>query len=243
MEKSIFRRFLDFLTPRTCAVCGTRLSTTEEPLCPACLLGLPRTDFFASQARSAGGGQSSFYDNPMARLFYGIVPLERAAAFCYYEPGSDMAQLVYKMKYRDRPDIGEALGRLMGRELLPTGFFEGIDCVVPVPLAPKRQRQRGYNQSRCLALGISDATSLPVSEEVICRTVFVGSQTQLSRSDRQANVENVFRLRDSDSLRGRHVLLVDDIVTTGATVTACVRELLKVDGLRVSLLAFGFTKS
>jgi ComF family protein len=151
--------------------------------------------------------------------------------------------VVYELKYNDRPDIGIVLGRMMANELQDSGFFEGIDMLVPVPLAPRRERQRGYNQSRQLALGISEISGLPVSDCAVRRTVFKGSQTELSRWDRQENVEDVFRLRDADVLNRRHVLLVDDIVTTGATVTACARELLKVDGVRLSILSFGYTKA
>lgn len=228
----IVRRLLDFIAPRPCVICGRRLGIHDDVLCPACVLKLPRTDFWLSPL-----------DNPLSRLFWGIIPVERVAAYCYYAPGSEMAQMVYDLKYHDRPDIGVALGRMMATELQPSGFFDTVDLLVPVPLAPRRQRQRGYNQSRQLTLGISEVTGVPVSDCAVCRTVFQGSQTELTRWDRQANVENVFSLRDADSLRGRHVLLIDDIITTGATVCACARELLKVDGVRVSILAFGYSKT
>ena len=228
----LLRRFLDLIAPRPCVVCGCRLGVHDEVLCPSCVLQLPRTGFHLSPL-----------DNPMARLFWGIIPVERVAAYTYYSPGSEMAQMVYDMKYHDRPDIGVALGRLMATELQSAGFFDGIDLLVPVPLAPRRERQRGYNQSRQLALGVSEVTGLAVSDCAVLRTVFKGSQTELSRWDRQENVEDVFRLRDADTLRGRHVLLIDDIVTTGATVTACARELQKAEGVRISILAFGYSKS
>lgn len=230
MSISIWRRFLDFVSPRQCVICGHRLAVTEEALCPVCIMNLPRTNF-------------SFDDNPMLRMFFGIIPVQKVSAFCYYSPGSEMSQAVYDMKYHDRPDVGWFLGRLMANEFLTTGFFDGIDVIIPIPLAKKRLRQRGYNQSRLLAEGISEITHLPIADSVVCRTVFKESQTQLSRFDRQQNVSNVFMLKDGDQLRGRHILLVDDIVTTGATVASCARELLKVEGLKVSVLAFGFTKS
>lgn len=228
----MFRRLLDFIAPRSCVVCGRRLGVNDDVLCPSCVFHLPRTDYHLSPL-----------DNPMARLFWGIIPVERVAAYTYYAPGSELAQMVYELKYHDRPDIGVALGRMMATEMQDAGFFDDIDLLVPVPLAPRRERQRGYNQSRQIALGVSEITGLEVSDCAVRRTVFKGSQTELSRWDRQENVEDVFRLRDAGSLRGRHVLLIDDIVTTGATVCACARELLKVDGVRISILAFGFTKS
>ena len=232
MIVSFWRRLLDFISPRCCVICGTRLSPVDEALCPVCVLHLPRTGFHQSPL-----------DNPMARLFWGIIPVERVAAFCYYDPGSSLSRAVYELKYHNRPDIGIALGRLMATEMQRSDFFNGIDMLVPIPLTSKRQRQRGYNQSRQLALGVSEVTGLPLFDRIVCRTVFKGSQTQLSRWQRRDNVENVFQLRDADALRNRHVLLVDDIVTTGATITACARELLKVDGVRVSILSFGLTRS
>ena len=231
MEKK-HSALLDLIAPRSCVICGSRLSVYDDVLCPACVLKLPRTDFWLSPL-----------DNPLSRLFWGIITLQRVAAYCYYAPGSEMAQMVYNLKYHDRPDIGIMLGRLMATELQPSGFFNDIDLLVPVPLAPRRQRQRGYNQSRQLVEGLSQVLGISVSDCAVCRTVFEGSQTELSRWDRQENVKNVFSLRDADSLCGRHVLLVDDIITTGATVTACASELLKVDGVRVSILALGFSKS
>lgn len=228
----IVRRLLDFIAPRPCVICGRRLGIHDDMLCPACVLKLPRTDFWLSPL-----------DNPLSRLFWGIIPVECVAAYCYYAPGSEMAQMVYDLKYHDRPDIGVALGRMMATELQPSGFFDAVDLLVPVPLAPRRERQRGYNQSRQIAVGVSEVSGLPIGDCAVRRTVFKGSQTELSRWDRQENVEDVFSLRDADSLRGRHVLLIDDIITTGATVCACARELLKVDGVRVSILAFGYSKT
>ena len=229
---SLVRRLLDFIAPRSCVVCGKRLGVYDDILCPSCVFHLPRTDYHQSPL-----------DNPMARLFWGIIPVERVAAYTYYAPGSELAQVVYELKYHDRPDVGIALGRIMATEIQASGFFDGIDLLVPIPLAPRRERQRGYNQSRQIAVGVSEISGLPIGDCAVRRTVFKGSQTELSRWDRQDNVEDVFRLRDADSLRGRHVLLIDDIVTTGATITACARELLKAGNVRISILSFGYTKS
>ena len=183
---------------------------TERALCAACYLHLPRTALYLDA-----------YANPMARLFWGLFPVERVAALFYYEAGSAASDMVYKLKYHDRPDLGVDLGRLMGAELSPSGFFDGIDCIVPVPLAKKRLHQRGYNQSLALARGLSRATGLPVCDGAVSRTAFERSQTaQVSRWERQANVAEVFQLTDGAAVAGRHVLLVDDVVTTGATMTA-----------------------
>ena len=229
---SFWSRLLDLVSPRLCAVCGRRLTVTERTLCAVCNLHLPRTGFQRDPLR-----------NVMAKQFWGRIAVERVAALFYYEAGSAAGHVVYDLKYHDRPEIGHDLGRMMGREFMADGFFEGIDVIVPVPLAKKRQRQRGYNQSLMLAQGVSEATGLPIYNKVVRRTRFEGSQTQKGRWERLENVENVFELKDATSLRGRHALLIDDVVTTGATMVACARELLKVEGVSISLLALTFAKS
>lgn len=225
-------RFLDFISPRQCVVCGERLAPTEHSLCSTCLLHLPRTTY-----------QFTPHDNPMAQLFWHLSPVEKAAALIFYEPHSEVAQLIYDLKYHDRPDIGEDMGRLMAGEMQLARFFDGIDMLLPVPLSRKRLRQRGYNQSEQLAVGISDVTHLPVVTKALRRTHFHQSQTQLSRRERQENVENLFELRDGSMLQGKHVLLIDDICTTGATLLACCDALKAVHGIRLSVLTFGLTKS
>ena len=225
-------RFLDFISPRQCVVCGERLSPTERSLCSVCVLHLPRTTY-----------QFTPNDNPMAQLFWHLTPVERAAALLFYEPHSEMAQIVYDMKYHDRPDIGEDMGRLMANEMQFARYFDGIDVLLPVPLSRKRLRQRGYNQSEQLAIGISDITNLPIATKALRRKHFVKSQTQLSRHERQENVADIFELCDNSPLKGKHVLLVDDICTTGATLIACVDALKDIEGIRLSVLTLGFTKT
>ena len=225
-------RILDFISPRQCVVCGERLAPTEHSLCSTCLLHLPRTTY-----------QFTPHDNPMAQLFWHLSPVEKAAALIFYEPHSEVAQLIYDLKYHDRPDIGEDMGRLMAGEMQLARFFDGIDMLLPVPLSRKRLRQRGYNQSEQLAVGISDVTHLPVVTKALRRTHFHQSQTQLSRRERQENVENLFELRNGSMLQDKHVLLIDDICTTGATLLACCDALKAVPGIRLSVLTFGFTKS
>lgn len=225
-------RFLDFISPRLCVVCGRRLSPTERSLCAVCQLHLPRTGF-----------QFSPDDNPMAQLFWHLVPVERAAAFIYYQSHSEMARMVYELKYRNSPDVGEDLGRLMATDMQLAHFFDGIDLLVPVPLTNKRLRQRGYNQSEMLAQGISDITHLPVVPKALKRQVFRESQTHLSRHERQENVDGIFVAADAKTLKGRHVLLIDDVCTTGATLMSCAQALAPIEGIRISVLTLGFTKN
>ena len=154
-------RILDYISPRLCVVCGERLAPTERSLCSVCLFHLPRTNFHLKPL-----------DNPMAQLFWVLSPVEKAAALFYYHPHAEMAQMVYRLKYNNRPDIGEDMGRVMANELQQSDYFSDIDVLLPVPLSSKRLRQRGYNQSEMLARGVSDVTHLPVVTKALCRKEF-----------------------------------------------------------------------
>jgi ComF family protein len=178
----------------------------------------------------------------MAKLFWGQLPIERAAALMFYEPHSEMAQLVYRLKYNDRADIGEDLGRLMAQEMQFGRFFDGIDALIPVPLSRKRLRQRGYNQSEMLAEGVSDITGIPVVRHAVKRKHFVKSQTSLSRQERLENVDGIFYLKNAELIENKHVLLIDDICTTGATLIACGEAMRAASNIRISILTLGFTK-
>lgn len=224
-------RTVDFIAPRSCVICGRRLSPTERSLCSVCVLHLYRTTF-----------QFTPEDNEMAQLFWGLLPVERTAALIYYEPRSETAALIYKLKYGHRPDIGEDLGRIMAEEMKPAGFLDGIDILLPIPLSKKRYWQRGYNQSEMLARGMSEVTGLPVITKAVRRTNFRQSQTSLTRKERQENVEGTFVLRHPELLENKHVLLIDDICTTGATLLACSEAIRSVKGIHISILTLGFTK-
>jgi ComF family protein len=179
----------------------------------------------------------------MAKLFWHQIPIERATALFYYEAHSETANILYELKYKNHPEIGEVMGRLMARELQTSGFFDGIDGIVPIPLARKRQRQRGYNQSLEIARGISEMTGLPIYDKVIRRNIFEGSQTTKGRWERNENVDGVFELKDASAIQGKHLLIIDDVVTTGATVLACAKELCKAGNVKVSVISLGFSKS
>lgn len=230
MKTSTWTRLLDLISPRLCAVCGQRLTVNEEVLCAECHSHLPLTRY-----------ERKPLDNPMARLFWGLFPIEKASAYFFYEPGSEISQMIHDMKYRSHPEMAETLGVMAARWMDAAAFFEGIDGVVPMPITRCRRWQRGYNQCVEIAKGISSVTRLPVYKNVVERKRFHQSQTKLRGYERRDNVEGAFRLLRTNAVEGKHLLLVDDIITTGATVTACARELCKVPGVRVSVLSLGLT--
>ena len=232
MKTRLWSRLLDLISPRPCGVCGQRLSISERSICTSCYLHLPRTTY-----------QFTPYDNPMMQQFWGLAPIDRAVAFFYYEPHSEVARLIYDLKYADRPDLGEDLGRLMAEEMKMADYFAGVDYLLPVPLSRKRQRQRGYNQSEMLCRGIREATGIPLLTKVLRRKHFKKSQTALMRHQRQENVADMFELQDATHLEGKHLLLVDDVCTTGSTLIACASALKSIPNIRLSVLTLGFTKT
>lgn len=193
---------------------------------------LPRTHF-----------TSKPYDNSMCMLFWGRINVERCAALFFYHAQSETSRVILALKYLNHPEIGRQMGRMAAEEGVMEGFFDDIDMIIPVPLSRKREKSRGYNQSAEIAKGISDITGLPIMESLITRTSFKQSQTHMHRWQRNENVENSFSLASDVCLDGKHILIVDDIVTTGATITACAGEIQKRWKVKISVMSLGFTQS
>jgi len=232
MKTSIWTRIFDLISPRGCAICGRRLSVSESVMCANCHLHLPFTHY-----------ESNFTDNPVARLFWGHFPIERAFSLVHFIPQSDVSQMIYDLKYHNQPDIGYHLGIIMAQYAAMYNFFEGIDILIPMPITRARRWQRGYNQCEQLARGISHVTGLPICTDVLRRTHFQGSQTHRKSWERRENVAHAFTLEHAAKIDHKHVLVIDDIITTGATVCACAEQLCQNDSVTVSVLSFGFTKS
>jgi len=219
----ILNDLLNLLFPITCAACGNVLMKNERVICLTCNYYLPRTNFHLER------------DNPVAVIFWGRVKIENATAFYYFNKASRYRHLIHELKYRGRKDIGLELGRIFGYEMMVSPGFRLIDLVLPVPLHKKKLIKRGFNQSECIARGISEAMNKPLDTLSVIRTVYSDTQTRKTRYDRWLNVDGIFRVSDQTVLSGKHILLVDDVVTTGATIEACASEILKVEGTKVSV--------
>ena len=219
----ILNDLLNLLFPITCAACGNVLMKNERVMCLSCNYYLPRTNFHLEP------------DNPVAVIFWGRVKIENATAFYYFNKASRYRHLIHELKYRSRKDIGLELGRIFGYEMMVSPGFRLIDLVLPVPLHKKKLIKRGFNQSECIARGISEAMNKPLDTLSVIRAVYSDTQTRKTRYDRWLNVEGIFKVTDRSSLFGKHILLVDDVVTTGATIEACASEILKVEGTKVSV--------
>ena len=216
---------LSLLFPRLCYACGNHLLRNEYLICTECHVLIPRTNYHLDS------------ENPVAKLFWGRCLIEKAAAFSFYNRGSRIRNLIHCLKYKGIKEIGIELGKIYGLILKSSGFTEGIDMIIPVPLHPSRQRVRGFNQSDSIAEGISAVTGLPVDGRALARISVSGTQTKRSRYERWANVEGIFMATDIESIKGKHILLVDDVITTGSTLESCASELLKIDGVKVSVTA------
>lgn len=233
MTGDTFRRRLwawaDVFFPRTCVVCGCRLGLDERQLCAACLHQLPLVRF------------ASYRENPLTDRFIGLFPIERAASCFHYQKGATVNHILFDLKYHDNPQIGYVLGRFMACFLQSRGFFEGIDLLLPVPLSRTRRWQRGYNQSEWLARGVSAVTRLPICTHAVRRVRNNPSQTRLDRLGRMENVRSLFALtRDAVQLQGKHLLLIDDVFTTGATMMSLCDVLVAVPGVRFSVLTLAW---
>ncbi len=220
--------FLSLLFPRLCYACGNHLLRNENLICTECYVLIPRTNYHLEN------------ENPVAQLFWGRCLIEKAAVFSFYNKGSRIRNLIHNLKYRGIRELGFELGRIYGLSLKSSGFIADIDLIIPVPLHPSKKRIRGFNQSDYISSGIADATGLPVSSDSLARITGSETQTKRSRYERWTNVEGIFHVIDPEIIRGRHILLVDDVITTGSTIEACANELLKVEGVKVSVAALAF---
>jgi ComF family protein len=215
--------FVNLFYPDICEVCETSLVSGEQVICMNCLADMPYTNY------------QNDSENPVFQLFWGKVKVEMATALFYFAKGSKYRKLLHKLKYKGKREIGVFLGRELGARINSSHFFKNIDFVLPVPLHASRLKQRGYNQSGEIAVGISQVTGIPVKTDAIVRSEATETQTRKTRDERWKNVSGKFIVSNFDELRNRHILLVDDVVTTGSTLEAIVETLLQVDGLKVSI--------
>ncbi|HRD52400.1 MAG TPA: hypothetical protein PKY96_07100 [Flavobacteriales bacterium] len=211
------------LVPQRCAGCNGALLSHEDCLCDACLRELPRTHFNNDPL------------NPVERLFHGKVELAAAGALLNFTAHGMVQRILHRIKYQHDREVAALIGRYMGEEMAACSRFAGIDSVIAVPLHPRKERQRGYNQSRLLADGIGTVLKVEPMHHSLKRVERTATQTRKGRFDRWRNVKEAFELPDAEALRNRHVLLVDDVVTTGATAEACAAAILTAPGARVSV--------
>ncbi|MDE5849244.1 MAG: hypothetical protein K2H38_03805 [Muribaculaceae bacterium] len=210
--KEIFRDIADFFMPRTCHLCGCSLRDSERVFCVRCIETLPRSLYHRMPF------------NPMERRFAGLVPFVRATGYFIYSRNSNLADAIHDMKYRSFPSVGHRLGEIVGDELHMSGFFDGADCVAGVPMHWWKKARRGYNQTDFIAKGVGEAAGLPVID-VLEAVRTHKTQTAMTLDQRLANLSGAFRVKDAEALRGKGLVLVDDVCTTGSTLRSLAAEI------------------
>lgn len=221
--------FVSLLYPPLCASCERPLYEHETYVCSYCLFHLPITNFHVDEANAA------------AKQLWGRVHLKRVSSYLYFVPETGVQRLLHQLKYASRPELGTWLGAQYGHMLKDTAFSRA-DVIIPVPLHPKKHKQRGYNQSEYFGKGLSETLHIPLEVDNLIRHSLTASQTTKSRFERFENMQTIFEVRNPSSLHDKHILLVDDVLTTGATIEACAHKLLEIPHVRVSVVTLAYTK-
>jgi len=199
-------------------------------ICTKCLYHLPRTNFHVHES------------NPVSRTFWGRVELNAATSYLFFSKQGKTQRLMHNLKYRGKKQVGIYLGKQFGKELLKSDFYKSVQVVIPVPMHPKKQQKRGYNQSDLIAEGIALAMNAELQTNNLVKVLNTSSQTKKSRYKRWENVKDVFQVRDEVLLKNKHVLLVDDVITTGATIEACAHRLANIEGVTISVASLAYAQ-
>lgn len=222
--------FVSLLFPELCPACQASLVANEYIICSDCRYNLPYTNFHLQA------------DNIVAQQFYGKIKVEAAYALYYFTKGGKVQNLMHHFKYKGMQRIGNLVGNIAGTQLAENSIFNTTDLIIPVPLHKKRLQERGYNQSTCFAEGLAEKLHAAVEDNNLQRRVATATQTHKSRFARFENMQEVFTIKHPERLINKHVLLVDDIVTTGSTLEACGIELLKIPGLTLSIATIAYAQ-
>ena len=214
--------------PKNCPACGRPLRLFGANICGRCSQNLPETHFFEAP------------NNPIEKIFYGRLPISAGAAAWYFHKNSALQALLFQLKYKSNKEVGLFIGKQMGALLAASERFASIDALVPVPLHPQALSKRGFNQAALICEGIGQVWHKPVLTGAIARTKHTSTQTKQTRAERWDNMEDAFTIKDPTSINGKHLLIIDDVITTGATIEACGKTLLTIKDVRVSVAAAAY---
>lgn len=225
MLASFLADFTSLIFPQICLACSESLGRGEEHICTPCRVQLPYTDYHTLPDQQ----------NPLARRFWGKVPVQYALSYLRFLRHGRVQHLLHQLKYQGQREVGQVLGRWYGLELTKQGLHTEFDLIVPVPLHPRKLAKRGFNQSDCFAEGLAQGLDVPWSPTALRRIEYTDSQTRKNRTQRWQNVATVFEVADVATVAGKRILLVDDVLTTGATLEACATALLVQGCTQVSI--------
>lgn len=228
--KHLLNDFTNLFYPHLCILCENPLIENEQQICLNCLYNLPKTNYHTNKG------------NPTRALFAGFPQVNEVTAFLFFEKDGITQKLIHSFKYYDNKSLAEYLGRIAATELKEYGFYASVETIIPIPLHPKKEKKRGYNQSECIANGIASVYGCEIDKTSLIRVTETMSQTRKSVYDRHMNVENIFKLTDPGKLSGKHVLLIDDVITTGATTSACIETLSEIPEIKISIFSMSIAK-
>lgn len=223
MKIPFLSSLLNLIFPKLCVCCGCVLMEGEENICLTCLYTLSRL------------GRVDYSDNKIMDIFLGRVKLQKAFSWCYFEKQTSVQKILHHIKYNDKDNLAMQIGEIMATEM--QDFFTDIDAIVPVPLHKKKLKIRGYNQSEEIARGVQKVVGLPIFSDLLSRTRFSETQTHKNKEERWKNTQGLFSLEPNEGFEGIHILLIDDVLTTGSTAIACLEELQKIPNVKLSFLS------
>lgn len=225
----MFHDFVNLLYPAACHICEAELLKHEELICTSCLHDLPVTKYHLDN------------ENPVKKVFYGRVKIEKATALLHFRKKSGVQHLIHDLKYRGHQEIGAYLGRWLGEEIRSLSEYKDIDAVIPVPLHKTRLKERGYNQVEGFGKELAQALNAEYIDDVLLKINSIQTQTLKDRISRWGKIEETLEITNFNKIEGKHILLADDLVTTGATLEACAHKLFEVPGIRISVATMAIT--
>lgn len=225
--KKIFNNILEFFFPSLCIVCSARLNESEEHICLSCIEALPQTNYHNHD------------ENRLEQYLGGKFIFNRAAAYCYFYKSGGLQKIIHQFKYKNNAALATYMGKLYGSQLKDSLFLNDVDYLIPIPLHPKRKKKRGYNQAEEICKGISEITGIPICTTAIVRVINNPSQTKHSKTERWKNVEGIFASTNNPNLKGKKIVLVDDVITTGSTIEAIVKCFPKDEAPIINIAALG----
>lgn len=225
---NLFDDFISLFFPRTCYACGNNLFQNEKIICTSCLLHLPKTNFHKIK------------ENPVSKVFWGRVNLTSATAMYFYRKGAKVQHLIHQLKYKGHKEIGVFLGQIYGSQLMDTEIYKNIDLIIPIPLHQSKLKKRGFNQAECFAKGLAESMQKKMDTKSLIRQVETSTQTKKTRYKRWENVSDIFRLEIPKNINDKNILVVDDVITTGATMEAFIETIQKAENVQVCAASIAF---
>lgn len=226
----MFENLINLFFPKACSGCNSFLLANENVICTVCRHEIPLTNHHKIE------------NNEAIVKFYGRIPIEFAAALFYFHKKGIVQEMIHKLKYKGHQEVGTAIGYWYAEELKTIAELNSVDYIIPVPLHKKRLKERGYNQVEAFGISLSDSMGIPYNDSVLIRNVYSKTQTKKNLLGRSEVVGSIFSAVHNEALHNKHFMLIDDVITTGSTLEACGRELLKIPGAKLSIVCMAMTQ-